>query len=231
MIGRLVLLLLAANLGWLAWTQGWLRPLGLVPQEQAEPQRLQRQVQPQALRLQPLEPASAAAAADDTPARRSTAASATPASAAEPAAASASAPAPTACLQIGTFDASQIDVEHGGDGVQGAVCWRLCCSGDLGKDRVSQFGRRVGLAHVLEVVLAHRADVPCFPHAGAVVRAAQMFGNQVDQLFAQGGIGVCGHAASSSPRRASYFWPSSVRWPSSATALMSAAVICRMIVI
>lgn len=109
MIGRLVLLLLAANLGWLAWTQGWLRPLGLVPQEQAEPQRLQRQVQPQALRLQPLEPASAGAAADDTPARRSTAASATPASAAEPAAAPASAPAPTACLQIGTFDASQIE--------------------------------------------------------------------------------------------------------------------------
>ena len=109
MIGRLVLLLLAANLGWLAWTQGWLRPLGLAPQEQAEPQRLQRQVQPQALRLQPLERASAAAAAAAPRAGGGPAAPPPPASAPEPAAAPASAPAPTACLQIGTFDASQIE--------------------------------------------------------------------------------------------------------------------------
>ena len=57
----------------------------------------------------PLKANEPAAAADDTPARRSTAASATPASAAEPAAAPASAPAPTACLQIGTFDATQVE--------------------------------------------------------------------------------------------------------------------------
>ena len=55
MIGRLVVLLLAANLGWLAWSQGWLRPLGLAPRLQAEPERLQRQVQPEAIRLRPLE--------------------------------------------------------------------------------------------------------------------------------------------------------------------------------
>lgn len=92
MIGRLVVLLLAANLGWLAWSQGWLRPLGLAPRLQAEPERLRRQVQPEAIRLRPLEHAEAPVREAPTPAP------ATPA-----------APAPTACLQIGTFDATQIE--------------------------------------------------------------------------------------------------------------------------
>lgn len=92
MIGRLVVLLLAANLGWLAWSQGWLRPLGLAPRLQAEPERLQRQVQPEAIRLRPLEHAEAPVREAPTPAP------ATPA-----------APAPTACLQIGTFDATQVE--------------------------------------------------------------------------------------------------------------------------
>lgn len=92
MIGRLVVLLLAANLGWLAWSQGWLRPLGLAPRLQAEPERLRRQVQPEAIRLRPLEHAEAPVREAPTPAP------ATPA-----------APAPTACLQIGTFDATQVE--------------------------------------------------------------------------------------------------------------------------
>lgn len=95
MIGRLVVLLLAANLGWLAWSQGWLRPLGLAPRLQAEPERLQRQVQPEAIRLRPLERAEAPVR--EAPVREA------------PAPASAAAPAPTACLQIGTFDATQIE--------------------------------------------------------------------------------------------------------------------------
>ncbi len=101
MIGRLVVLLLAANLGWLAWSQGWLRPLGLAPRLQAEPERLRRQVQPEAIRLRPLEHAEAPVREAPTPAP------ATPD--APPAPASAAAPAPTACLQIGTFDATQIE--------------------------------------------------------------------------------------------------------------------------
>ena len=106
MIGRLVVLLLAANLGWLAWSQGWLRPLGLAPRLQAEPERLQRQVQPEAIRLRPLERAEAPAR--EPPARTASAAEpATPD--APPAPASAAAPAPTACLQIGTFDATQVE--------------------------------------------------------------------------------------------------------------------------
>lgn len=95
MIGRLVVLLLAANLGWLAWSQGWLRPLGLAPRLQAEPERLRRQVQPEAIRLRPLERAEAPVR--EAPVREA------------PAPASAAAPAPTACLQIGTFDATQVE--------------------------------------------------------------------------------------------------------------------------
>lgn len=48
---RLVLLLLAANLAWLAWAQGWLLPWGLGPEQQTEPQRLARELQAQNLRV------------------------------------------------------------------------------------------------------------------------------------------------------------------------------------
>ena len=40
MVGRLVVLLLVANVAWFAWSQGWLRVLGLAPTVQAEPERL-----------------------------------------------------------------------------------------------------------------------------------------------------------------------------------------------
>lgn len=49
MLRLAVLVLLLANLGVLAWTQGWLRPWGLGPQQQAEPQRLSQQLRPDAL--------------------------------------------------------------------------------------------------------------------------------------------------------------------------------------
>lgn len=48
---RLLLLLVLANLGWLAWAQGWLFPWGLGPEQQTEPQRLARQLRPQELRV------------------------------------------------------------------------------------------------------------------------------------------------------------------------------------
>ncbi len=48
---RLVLLLVAVNLAWLAWAQGWLLPWGLGPEQQAEPQRLARQLRQQDLRV------------------------------------------------------------------------------------------------------------------------------------------------------------------------------------
>lgn len=64
MLRRLVLLLLIANLGWLAWASGWLRPWGLAPEVQTEPHRLGLQLQPQALRV--LTPAEAARLAELT---------------------------------------------------------------------------------------------------------------------------------------------------------------------
>ena len=57
------ILLLIANLAYFAWTQGHLEALGLAPQEQREPERLQGQVQPEMLRL--LNGPRAAAPADE----------------------------------------------------------------------------------------------------------------------------------------------------------------------
>ena len=51
-MGRFVLvLLLIANAGYFAWTSGWLRDWGLAPVTQTEPQRLARQIRPEAMRL------------------------------------------------------------------------------------------------------------------------------------------------------------------------------------
>lgn len=51
MLRWLVLALLLGNLGYYAWSQGMLRHLGMVPVEQAEPQRLAQQIAPQALNI------------------------------------------------------------------------------------------------------------------------------------------------------------------------------------
>ncbi len=64
MLRRLVLVLVLANAAWLAWAQGWLWPWGLGPVPQAEPHRLARQIDPQALRV--LTPAEAARLAEIT---------------------------------------------------------------------------------------------------------------------------------------------------------------------
>jgi hypothetical protein len=115
MIGRLVLLLIAANLAWAAWSQGWLRPLGLGPSVQAEPERLARQVRPEALQLQRLP--SAAAATPPAPRR---------AGPPEPAASAApEAPAAGVCLQAGTFDAQQIEVVRRAAAELPSGSWRI----------------------------------------------------------------------------------------------------------
>lgn len=51
MLRWLVALLLVANAGYFAWTQGYLGPLGLALREEREPQRLQAQLQPDTIRL------------------------------------------------------------------------------------------------------------------------------------------------------------------------------------
>lgn len=47
----LVLLLVLCNLGYLAWSQGWLRAYGLAPAVSAEPGRLQQQIRPEAVNI------------------------------------------------------------------------------------------------------------------------------------------------------------------------------------
>lgn len=51
MLRLVVLLLLLANGAYFAWAQGLLRPWGVAPAQQAEPQRLAQQIQPAAVRV------------------------------------------------------------------------------------------------------------------------------------------------------------------------------------
>jgi hypothetical protein len=51
MLRLAVLILLLVNAAWFAWAQDLLRPWGFGPSSQAEPQRLNQQIQPEALRL------------------------------------------------------------------------------------------------------------------------------------------------------------------------------------
>lgn len=111
MIGRLVVLLLAANVAWFAWSQGWMSGIGLAPQVQAEPERLAQQLHPQALRVQPMRlPADASSRAPSDPTSTLTAASAPAAPASNAPPVSDPEAAETAgenCWQAGVFDERQ----------------------------------------------------------------------------------------------------------------------------
>ena len=51
MLRALVLALLLANAGYLAWTRGLLAGYGFAPAAQSEPQRLTQQIRPEAMQL------------------------------------------------------------------------------------------------------------------------------------------------------------------------------------
>ena len=126
MVGRLVVLLLIANAAWFAWSQGWMRVLGLAPTVQSEPERLQRQVRPEALTLRPLDAASAAAprafAAAETPAPVAP----PPVAVTEAPPAAAAPPAPAGiCLQAGVFDEKQIEPVRRAAASLPAGSWRI----------------------------------------------------------------------------------------------------------
>ena len=59
MLRLLVLLLVVANLGYWAWADGHLRELGLGPPVEREPERVARQLHPEALKVEPLATSSA----------------------------------------------------------------------------------------------------------------------------------------------------------------------------
>lgn len=114
------LLLLLADLGFFAWSQGWLAAAGLGPETQTEPQRLALQVRPERLQVEPLPAASAPATGSPAPPEpRAASAPAAPASASSrPDAAPNDAPSasqPTAaagsgvCREIGPFGETEAD--------------------------------------------------------------------------------------------------------------------------
>lgn len=109
MLRLTALLLVLANLGYFAWSQELLRPLGWGPLEQREPERAAQQVAPEKLRVErsnepapspnpePTPPLAATPVAAESPAEPAPAAPATPR--AEPAA--------TACYQAPGFTPGQ----------------------------------------------------------------------------------------------------------------------------
>lgn len=128
MLRWVICLLVLGNVGYFAWSQGYLDTLGLKPAEQREPQRLTQQVRPEALRLlngpkaDPVQQASAVAPATPVAAAVSppepAPAATESASASAPAPAPVAAPAdpgtasngPRACWQVGGFTAAQAEL-------------------------------------------------------------------------------------------------------------------------
>ena len=69
MLRILVLLLVVANLGYLAWTRGAMTAFGWVPERfsQSEPQRLAQQIHPEWLQIRPVGASAAVGASSAAP--------------------------------------------------------------------------------------------------------------------------------------------------------------------
>ena len=115
MLRLAVIVLLLANAGYYAWSQGLLRPLGYAPQEQSEPQRMNQQIRPETLQILKVKPDKTSSAAPPgstctpipTSPSQATAANDSTTPLTTPAA---SAPADSAeCLQVGVFDDRQAE--------------------------------------------------------------------------------------------------------------------------
>lgn len=85
MLRLVVLLLVLLNAAYYAWSHGLLRAYGWAPAEQSEPQRLEQQLRPQAIRILPPEEGRKAEQVALTP------------------------PRPPECLQAGLFDEGQTE--------------------------------------------------------------------------------------------------------------------------
>ena len=88
MLRLLALLLILANAGYYAFSQGLLAAYGLAPATQTEPQRMAQQIKPEALRI--LDPQEIAQLESATPSARAVAN-----------------PSATECLQVGIFNEEQ----------------------------------------------------------------------------------------------------------------------------
>ena len=114
MLRLAVIVLLLANAGYYAWSQGLLRPLGYAPQEQSEPQRMNQQIRPETLQILKVNPSKTSSAAPpgstSTPTPIPTSPSQATAANDSPTTPAASAPADSAeCLQAGVFDDRQAE--------------------------------------------------------------------------------------------------------------------------
>ena len=91
-----LLILLLANAGYFAWSQGALASLGWAPEQHREPERLQQQLRPETLQLKlPAAAQAEAAAVAQAPA---------PAAAQAPAEPAPTLDGPAQCLQAGIYD-------------------------------------------------------------------------------------------------------------------------------
>ncbi|CAN7647177.1 SPOR domain-containing protein [Acidovorax sp. LjRoot194] len=117
MLRLAVIVLLLANAGYYAWSQGLLKSWGLAPEEQAEPQRMDQQIRPETLQILRVNPGKTSPSSSSGTSPSSSAAPATPGSSSGTAtassdAASSSSPPPTEsaeCLQAGVFDERQAE--------------------------------------------------------------------------------------------------------------------------
>ena len=106
MLRLAVIVLLLANAGYYAWSQGLLKDWGFAPEEQAEPQRMNQQIRPETLQILRVNPSrngppTSSQAAPAGAAAASSSASSSPSSP--------SAPDTGECLQAGVFDERQTE--------------------------------------------------------------------------------------------------------------------------
>ena len=121
MLRLLVLLLLLANGAYFAWSHGLLAAYGLAPASQSEPQRLEQQIRPEAIRILSTPDAASAAPASSplstltsatttASAITTTATSSTSAAASATLALASASASPAECLQVGLFNEEQTAV-------------------------------------------------------------------------------------------------------------------------
>ena len=106
MLRLAVIVLLLANAGYYAWSQGLLKDWGFAPEEQAEPQRMNQQIRPETLQILRVNPSRNA---PPTSSQAAPAGAAAASSSASSSPSSPSAPDTGECLQAGVFDERQAE--------------------------------------------------------------------------------------------------------------------------
>ena len=106
MLRLAVIVLLLANAGYYAWSQGLLKDWGFAPEEQAEPRRVTPQIRPETLQILRVTPGRNA---PPTSSQAAPAGAAVASSSASSSPSSPSAPDTGKCLQAGVFDERQAE--------------------------------------------------------------------------------------------------------------------------